>query len=366
MAWLFWYGAVSILCILMAIARLLHVETSQADRAFSASVFCFGLSLGNLALLLSGALVPHPHFVGVAVPFAMATGPMLYYYVKLALQLESAGPPWRWFLATVLLTAAAHIPLYIQPASMKVALMYGRSEAAWLGQYLFGCALMMEIINVGITFAILRLLHRAAMDEAPAERRVRRLALGMGYYTVSCTGLILLGHLVDHRGWRLLCIGLLSLLPIMFFLAQARYPIFIPLLRTSIQKARYETRRVGTDAVAALCQRLELAVSQHYAEDNLTLADLAKHIGISAHELSELLNLHLGISFNRYLNRARVHHAQKLLLAKPSMPVLDVGFAVGFGSKTVFNESFREETEMTPSAYRKENLKRRTSPQHDT
>lgn len=92
-----------------------------------------------------------------------------------------------------------------------------------------------------------------------------------------------------------------------------------------------------------------------YTDPELSLPTLALRMGVTAHQLSELLNSRLGKSFSRYLREQRIGAAKAMLCHEPSASVLSVGLSVGFTSQSNFYEAFREIEGTTPGQYRKLN-----------
>ncbi len=90
-----------------------------------------------------------------------------------------------------------------------------------------------------------------------------------------------------------------------------------------------------------------------HLDTELSLPKLAKRLGLTPHQLSELMNTHLGKGFSRYLRELRIEAAKAMLCAEPSASVLSVGLNVGFASQSNFYEAFREIEGMTPGQYRK-------------
>lgn len=92
---------------------------------------------------------------------------------------------------------------------------------------------------------------------------------------------------------------------------------------------------------------------QLYRKNDLSLAELAKRLGVSIHQASELLNVHLNSNFYDYLNRYRVIYACQLLRdANCQWRVLDIAFESGFSNKNSFYRYFRDTYDMTPVEYR--------------
>ncbi|MCZ4305963.1 helix-turn-helix domain-containing protein [Zoogloeaceae bacterium G21618-S1] len=109
---------------------------------------------------------------------------------------------------------------------------------------------------------------------------------------------------------------------------------------------------VDCDAVLSELSRL-MAADRAYIDPNLSLPALAERLGLSNHQLSELINVRLGKSFSRYLRELRVEAAKAMLCDEPSASVLSVGLSVGFTSQSNFYEAFREIEGMAPGQFRK-------------
>jgi len=95
-----------------------------------------------------------------------------------------------------------------------------------------------------------------------------------------------------------------------------------------------------------------------YADEELTLARLANYVNLSSHQLSELLNQNLSLSFKTFLNEERIKAACRMLREEPNRSVLSILYAVGFSSKSSFHVEFLKYTGTTPSLFRKTNQTR--------
>lgn len=131
-----------------------------------------------------------------------------------------------------------------------------------------------------------------------------------------------------------------------------------PQLSTEISEAAQESyasstlTHVDCDAVLASLENL-MQQERAYEDTELSLPGLAAKLGISAHQLSELMNARLGKGFSRYLREQRIGAAKAMLRDEPSASVLSVGLSVGFAAQSNFYEAFREIEGMTPGQYRK-------------
>jgi AraC-like DNA-binding protein len=95
-----------------------------------------------------------------------------------------------------------------------------------------------------------------------------------------------------------------------------------------------------------------------YRQDGLTIASLARQVGVPEYKLRRLINQGLGHrNFNSFVNSYRIAEA-KAALADPhqaEVPVLTVALDAGFSSLGPFNRAFKAETGVTPSEYRRLN-----------
>jgi AraC-like DNA-binding protein len=96
---------------------------------------------------------------------------------------------------------------------------------------------------------------------------------------------------------------------------------------------------------------------QLYRQNELSLPDLALTLGISVHQVSELLNVHCGLSFYDYVSGYRLKYACDLL-ADPNcyLRILDIAFEAGFNNKNSFYRVFKESLGVTPNQFRSEAL----------
>jgi transcriptional regulator GlxA family with amidase domain len=87
------------------------------------------------------------------------------------------------------------------------------------------------------------------------------------------------------------------------------------------------------------------------AEQDLTLADIADHAGMSTRTLNRRFREQTGTTPLQWLHRARVRQAQHLL-ETTKHPVELIASRVGFGSATAFRDRFKRIAGTSPHAYR--------------
>jgi YesN/AraC family two-component response regulator len=92
-----------------------------------------------------------------------------------------------------------------------------------------------------------------------------------------------------------------------------------------------------------------------YLQPDLTLDDLSAKTNIPQKHLSQTINTCFNLNFNNFINQHRVEEAKRLmqLNTKDKKTLYQVLYDSGFNSKSVFNDSFKKNTGLTPKEYRK-------------
>ena len=105
---------------------------------------------------------------------------------------------------------------------------------------------------------------------------------------------------------------------------------------------------------AALRERLLSAMREGraYAQEGLTVAQLAQQVESNPTHLREIINLQLGYrNFNDFLHHYRVDEAAQRL-KNQDLPILSIALDVGYGSIGPFNRAFKQLKGLTPSEFR--------------
>lgn len=117
---------------------------------------------------------------------------------------------------------------------------------------------------------------------------------------------------------------------------------------------KYGENRLPDELRESIWKEIEnyMQLQSPWRSTNLTLSQLSNDMGIASHHISQVLNDHLGLSFNDYLNQYRVK-AVCAELVDSELNLLNIALACGFSSKSSFNSIFKKHTGKTPSEYRK-------------
>jgi AraC-like DNA-binding protein len=118
---------------------------------------------------------------------------------------------------------------------------------------------------------------------------------------------------------------------------------------------KYESKKIEHHEAERLIAKLNEAMNQKqfHRNTNIKLNDIALHLKISSHKLSQLLNDNLGKSFALFVNECRIEEAKKMLKENNNFTLEAIGFEAGFSSKSTFYATFKKIVGLTPSEYKK-------------
>ena len=102
-----------------------------------------------------------------------------------------------------------------------------------------------------------------------------------------------------------------------------------------------------------LCEALDRYMEQErpWLNASLRLEDVSQAIASNRTYVSRLVRERYGCSFNDYINRKRVEHAQTLLLERPQSRLEDVAYESGFLSASTFIRIFKQVVGKTPKSW---------------
>lgn len=101
----------------------------------------------------------------------------------------------------------------------------------------------------------------------------------------------------------------------------------------------------------------QILLSEHlYRDPAISRDQLAERLGISSGYLSQLFQNSEEKNFTSYINRFRVEEVKRMIIdpASDRFSLLAIGREAGFQSKSAFYTTFKRETGMTPSEFKKQ------------
>ncbi len=135
-----------------------------------------------------------------------------------------------------------------------------------------------------------------------------------------------------------------------FLISKKNYSIILQAAPT-----KYQNQKINPAQADHLLQSLSdlMQEDQPYLNQKIKLADIAQSIDSTPHEVSQVINDRLGISFNQYINEYRIKVACTLLKESDHLTVEGIGQEVGFSSRSAFYTAFKAVMKQTPGQYKR-------------
>jgi AraC-like DNA-binding protein len=117
---------------------------------------------------------------------------------------------------------------------------------------------------------------------------------------------------------------------------------------------KYQDKKIDAATAQTLESKLNdlMSEQQIYCQPDITLAKLAKKIGVSSALLSQLLNDNINKSFNNYINELRIEKAKNMLRSNNNLNMELVADSCGYNSMSTFYSAFKKQEATTPAKYR--------------
>lgn len=132
------------------------------------------------------------------------------------------------------------------------------------------------------------------------------------------------------------------------------------LLAATMQQDRQKkiiANELSDETVAKVTKAVE--IDRLFLEQNINIDQFARRIGLTSRDVSNTINSHFNSNFFEFINKYRVEEAQRLLSSDQhrEASILDILYDSGFNSKSAFNRFFKRIVGISPSEYRKAQLK---------
>lgn len=122
-------------------------------------------------------------------------------------------------------------------------------------------------------------------------------------------------------------------------------------------KPRYQKSVLSSEDVHNSGERLKKILQEEkiYLDPDLSINLLAGKVGLPVKELSRVINEYFGVNFYDLINRYRIDEARRIMESSDGMnkTILEILYEAGFNSKSVFNNSFKKYTGITPTQFRR-------------
>lgn len=327
----------------------------SGNAALAVMLMMLGTQMLTLAAQWSGLIED-----GVQIPhlFGFLYGPCLLTYVR---GLVYAKPRLNRWAALHFIPFLVSLILWRFGFMVWQLLMVG-VIVSW-GAYLVPCFIILNHYR--------RVIENTRSDLQGLSLRWLRIAIGLwaaiyGFYVARFVLLVTTTNL-DMRFVQI-SIGLYTALLVFvgaFVLAALAYP---DLFQSITPEEEYVAAAISPDSHiqpsaedTQTAEHLGTFMTQvkPYLQPKLTVTELADQLDMQPRRLSKVINQCYRQNFSDFVNSYRIDAAKLRLLdpAKGNENLLEVMYATGFHSKSVFNATFKLKTGLSPSKYRKRHKK---------
>ena len=321
------FSAVSALLLLIAYALLISVPGKSIYSVGSCVLLVTALSaiqIGHLIYFIGG---PEPLQSGYYRAGLFVVPSAFYSFGRWAILPGEAFRPFQ-LIHLLPIPLLLLLPLHV---ALPILFLFGAGYSVWLGNLVYG--LRSQRKQFRFEFLYFSLMTLLAV-----------IVLGLGFA---------IPH-IDHAYFYYFYNNAVGVGVAIMLVALVGNPDLIGDL-TEAAQARYGTstlREVDVEASLAKLNQL-MSDGRAYQNEGLTLASLAGAVGLSGHQLSELINTRLGVGFSRYVRECRVNAAKTLLISAPGRSILSISMDTGFRSQSAFYAAFKEVTGQSPGDYRR-------------
>ncbi len=359
------FGA--LFALVISIGMLLQKQKEVINYIYAFSFFGLAFWLLQMSLYTTGVYDAHPfsyHVKAACIPFAFGVPPLMAYRYRWIITHRLAFHRGFWLLFIPALFSAFYVllPLFFESIQVNHLYLAGKPvlspEFDKLPPYFKGLYLLFPLSKIFLVITMLPTLvsMTAIWKKAPSNRGLTLSRAGYVFLALICfcNALSALGDFVSIELVKI-SLALANTEMTILYLVTQRHGDYNRLLRNETRRACYERSLIkGLDWQKIVERLFEIMEEEKaFADEELTLGRLAEDLGITSHQLSQILNERLKKNFNTFVNEFRVREARKLLVEEKDRSILSVGFAVGFNSNTTFNTVFSKLTGVTPGKYRK-------------
>lgn len=331
----------------------------------------FSVSMLGVIVYSSQWVLKAPHLGLAHSPFGATLGGPFLLYILAQTQKNFRPRAWHWLLLCLpaLIVLVWLLPFYALPAGDKRALLeasYTTMPTVWRQVFVFSNVVSFAFI---VASYVLIARHERVIREIYSSPLHKTLAWTRHflYAGLSIFVLCVLLSFYDFTWADTFSNLCFSAVIYVFGYRAIRQPdIFgdvgadaMPeessLSLVHPQAGKYGKSGLSDAKARPLLERLDALMTGEkcYLDPSLNLPQLAARLGITPHQLSQLLNQFRGESFSDFVNGYRIAHFKNAAAdpARAHLSLLALAFDSGFNSKAAFNAVFKKTTGLTPSDF---------------
>jgi AraC-like DNA-binding protein len=350
--------AITLFLVLILISKK---QKSSADITLTTWLLVTGVHIALFYLFFTGNIFNFPHLLGLEAPLPLFQGPFLLLYttaltkqsLSKSIKILHSSIPMLWYLL--------FLPFLFMPSEHKIW-VYQNNGLGY--ETLTGCTnwaiRLSGVFYVVISYRVLQ-KYRSTLQGQYAYAEKINLSW-LRYLISGIAGIWLIvffgtDTLIYFSAVLYVCfIGYFGIRQMGIFTNEVPTQILSgPQISQEEIAIKYEKTRLSDDTAQNMHKALATAMEMEklFTNAELTLAELARHLGVHANNLSQVINSFEQVNFYDYINAKRVEEFKRVALLPKSQQftLLSIAYDCGFNSKTSFNRNFKKATGLSPSEY---------------
>ncbi|MFZ1291181.1 MAG: helix-turn-helix domain-containing protein [Melioribacteraceae bacterium] len=340
-------------------------ENSFANKFLAMTMLVFAVDLFGGVLFLSSYLKYFPWFLGLNNSLPYLYGPLIYLYIIFLIHKQESFETKNFFhfIPFFIVQLYGIFFFYFEGAEYQLSMIDFSKDPPWhivlVGSLIPFVGFFYMVLTVIVTINYNKQIkNKFSYVEKIDFSWLIYMVLG----TVSIWLIVFLSYFLGMIYGQGFQANLLIYITISIFLYTLAFKSY-----KQPEIAKVENEEMGSYKKSGLSdekaeEHLKLLlqtmkVDKPYLDPKLSLNQLAEKVGISTHNLSEIINTKIEQNFYDFINSYRVEEVKRLITEDKDgkYNLLAHGFEAGFTSKSAYYSAFKKFTNKTPAQFRNEN-----------
>jgi len=344
------------MCFLSSAGQLAIRNRRSENYNLALLFFLMGIMILQMYLLISGNIYNYSFMFNFHAAVLYTFSPLLY-YAYYVVSLPGRGIKINFFLLFIPALPAYAADLYFFLLEQETRFVFINN---FTGNVITPATAVYKVIIAGAFIQILiyhlwliKILWPLLRDKENKDIIV--VTIFYSFFSAAAALIAIPGYVLSSMDILRFSTLIISLCFIFTYFVSIRHPHFLQLLSITVERQGYSKSLLKGFNIDELMGNLKQLMEgdKIYLDENITLTSVSRLMGLSHHQLSQLLNEKYSMNFNTFVNSYRVEEARNLLLEYPEKTVLTIAYESGFNSKSSFYDSFTKFTGITPLEYRK-------------
>ena len=361
--------------ILLSIFLFKKKENITANRILAFTMIAFSMDLLMGVHYIGGYYKTFPEIIGITQPFPYLYGPSIYLYILILgnKRHDFKKIYWLHYLPFIIINIYGIFFFYFESNAFKLSVVFSE-DVSWHLKLITNLIPVHGVIYVILTFFEARKFNKKLKQSYSNIDQINlRWLTFLIIASAIIWGIVILSYVLNFIYGEQLQANIFIYIAMSIFIytigyKSLRQPEVKLIVDESVEITTEEDVNVKpvsykksglSDETAEEHLRKLLNLMEDkkpYMDSRINLNDLSALLGVSTHNLSEVINTKLNQNFYDFINKYRVEEVKRLIEKDKNMSfsILGLGYDAGFSSKSAFYSAFKKFCNQTPAQYREE------------